>query len=154
MEISDIVYLENVTQEEAQKEAEKLKGRILTNKEIDVLLQQEPILLNPDLFPLWTGTHLGYLNTACTVTENGKTTVAVMPEKDGWYEQDEFGLPFGKPSKSSNKEARHLWRLDKNSGLVVRRVNGWYDLYRRYVDCCYVPGVRLGVLILRNSKRK
>jgi len=144
--VTEFIYLRNLTQKEALAEAKKRKGRILTNKEIDSLIQQD--ILNPVIFPLWTGTHLEYDEKTCKITENNKTVKCKMPDKDGWYEQDKFGLPFGKPSNDGNKNARYLWRLEKNSGLVARWYLRWDGWYRRFVYCYEGPSRRLGVLIL------
>ena len=152
MDISRLVYLENLTQAEAQAKAKELNGRILTNKEIDYFLQQKLVTLRSELFPVWTGTHLDYEGTSCKITENGKTAKAAIPKKEGWYEQDEFGLPFGKPSSNSNQDARHLWRLDKNSGLVARSYGRFYGRGPRGVDCLGRPDCRLGVFVLLPEK--
>jgi hypothetical protein len=63
----EIVYLKDLTWDEAQKEADKLSGRIPTNKELDSMIQQG--ILNLDLFPVWVGTHLEYVGTYCKITE-------------------------------------------------------------------------------------
>jgi len=152
MDLKKLVYLENLTQAEAQAKAKELNGRILTNKEIDEFLQQKLVTLRSELFPVWTGTHLDYDGSSCKITENGKSAKATIPEKEGWYEQDKFGLPFGKPSGDSNQDARHLWRLDKNSGLVARGYCRFGDGLRRGVDADYRPDRRLGVFVLLPEK--
>jgi len=76
-----------------------------------------------------------------------------MPEKDGWYETNALGLPFGKPSSSNNPKARYLWRISEYKGLVARGGN-WFDGdFRRYVYC-YGRGSRLGVLALEGKTPK
>jgi hypothetical protein len=83
------------------------------------------------------------------VKERGKTYHFTMPEKDGWYETNALGLPFGKPSSSSNPKARYLWRVNEYEGLVSR-YDCWPDGYvRRYVGY----GVsRRGVLAKKGGK--
>jgi hypothetical protein len=152
MDLKKLVYLENLTQAEAQAKAKELNGRILTNKEIDEFLQQKLVTLRSELFPVWTGTHLDYDGSSCKITENGKSAKATIPEKEGWYEQDKFGLPFGKPSSDSNPGARYFWRLDKNCGLVARSYGRWYGWNRRDVDAGCGPNHRLGVFVLLPEK--
>lgn len=120
------------------------KARILTNKEIDGLLQQG--ILSVGIFPLWTGTFVKYDGTECEVTENGKTTKCNLPLEDGWYLPDKIGIPNGKPSDKNNQEARYLWRIEKNETLLSRYYYGWDGGNRRYVSACDRPGGRLGVL--------
>jgi len=145
--LTDLIYLENVTRKEALAKAKELNGRILLEREVDHLAMQG--ILRDGWY--WTGTHIEYAGTKCKVTENGKTVERSIPEKDGWYEKDEFCLPFGKPSSADNPEARHLWRSKKNSGLVARGYDRWDDWGRRYVGCDYGPDYRLGVFILQNQ---
>ncbi len=146
--LTNLVYLENVTQEEAKAKAKELDGRILLLREVDHLAMQG--ILRDGAY--WTGTHIEYAGTKCKITEDGKTVERTMPETSDWYEQDEFCLPFGKPSTCENQAARHLWRTDKNSGLVARRYGRWGGSFRRYVLCGYEPSYRLGVFILLNQK--
>jgi len=142
-----LVYLKGLTQAEAIAEAKKRKGRILTNKELDDLIQQD--ILDPDIFPLWVGTHLEYKRTICKIIENGKIVKCRIPEENNWYEMNRFGLPFGKLSSSKNPKARYLWRKAANSSLVARVYGRWYDGLRRYVDAYYDPSSRLGVLMIK-----
>ena len=69
--------------------------------------------------------------------------------KSGWYEKDEFGLPFGKPS-DANPNARFLFRTDDFSGLVAR----WYDggHLKYYVVLEGSPSATLGVLGVKEAE--
>ena len=150
VEIKDYDNQGGMTQEDALKEA-KAKGlRLLTNKEMDAILQDKKLYDKYYRFlPCWTGTRVEYKGTECTVIENGKTTKMKIPENDGWYEVNELGLPFGKPSNSENPKARYLWRRSEYSGLVARDWDGyWLDGIRRGVYLVlWGDGVRrLGVL--------
>jgi hypothetical protein len=147
MDIEDLIYLENLTQEDAIAKAKELDGRILTLKEADYLIMSG--LLRQ---VVWTSAHLEYDGTDGKLTIGGKTIPVKVPAKEGWYKQDEFGLPFGKKSQVKNKEARYLWRIDKNSGLVARYCYRWDDGDRRDVYCDYGGTSRLGVVILKNQK--
>lgn len=142
-----IIYLENVTQKEAEDKARELGGRIPTNREMDFFLQQKPFILNPDLFPVWTSTRFDYDGEICALTEGEETLKVAIPKKDGWYLQDKFGFPSGAPSDSGNPEARYLWRKSKNSGLVARYYYGWVGRGRRGVVADYWPDGRLGVFV-------
>ena len=135
--------------------AAKEKGvRLLTNKEIDAILQDKKLYDEYYAFlPCWTGTRVEYKGTDCKVIEHGKTHRMKMPEKDGWYEVNEFGLPFGKPSESSNPNARYLWRIGEYSGLLSRWGDWCYDDGRRVV-LASVRYVRLGVLGVKKEKEK
>ena len=148
-------HRDGLTQAEALEAARKRGCRLATNKEIDVVLQDDKLREEyVDCFPCWTGTHLDYDGTDCTVTENGKKTKCSIPKKDGWYEQDKFGLPFGKPSSRGNPKARYLWRWGTHTGLVSR---GYYWLgvwVRRYVGADGRPCDGLGVLGIPIGKHK
>lgn len=155
MEIIEIAKNDpGLTQAEALKAVEEKGLRLLTNKEADAILQDDVLREKyKDYFSLWTGTHVEYEGTDCTVTELGKKVKCKMPEKDNWHEQDQFGLPFGKLSERGNKGARYLWRIRKYKGLVARW-DWWYvDDGRRYV-CYFYPDGRLGVLAVRTEKHK
>jgi len=134
-----------MTQDEALAAA-KAKGlRLLTNKEVDAILKDDELYKKYYRFlPCWTGTKVEYKGTKCKVIENGKMHKMKIPERDGWYEQNEFGLPFGKPSNSSNPGARYLWRISEYAGLVARGFR-WGGRLRRGVDADVRLG-RLGVL--------
>jgi hypothetical protein len=109
----------DLTWKEALDRAKERKNvRILTNREIDSLLQQG--ILNPGIMPLWAGTFVKYAGTECEVTEAGKTVKIKLPKEDGWYETDKFGIPSGKPSDENNPDARKLWRIENNETLLAR----------------------------------
>ncbi len=156
---TEMKYFENVTQEEAEKKAEELNGRILTNKEIDEIIQNDYnsenkiYTLNKNIFPLWTGTKVTHDESGeGTLEEGGKTHKIKLPET-GWYEQDEFGMPTKEKSDSSNEKARKIYRRNsKHSGLVVR--NYFFgDFSRRNVGCNYGASYRFGVLIEVKKKK-
>jgi len=141
-----------MTQADALAECKKRGLRMLTNLEVDAILQDDAQRkAYYSFFPCWTSTHLDYDGAACTITEGKKSVKCKMPERDGWYEADKFGLPFGKPSNSSNPAARYLWRISKYSGLVGRR-GDWGGWNRRGVDAGWGSVVRLGVLAVKIGK--
>jgi hypothetical protein len=137
-----------VKESEAQA-FEKADVLLLTNKDVDGLTVKQ-LKKYEDYFPLRTGTYVEFDGKKAKITEAGKTVEKEVPTESGWYEQDEFGMPFGKPSSRSNPKARHLYRLNKWKGLVVRWYGRWNDDFRRYVVCFYWPFDRFGVL----GKRK
>ena len=163
-----IVYVKNVTWKEAMKKVKELRGRILTNREIDSLTQQD--ILNSGIFPLWTGTHIEYKNSAETaliwnddekkmLKRKGVSTVGNssevpyktkinLPLNDGWYLPDEkYCIPNGAESKSGVDAARFLYRWQDRDyvGLLVRGC-GCFGDYRRDVGAV-CGGCRFGVLI-------
>ncbi|MFA5240629.1 MAG: hypothetical protein WC476_13115 [Phycisphaerae bacterium] len=149
-------YSNGLTQNEALAAVKKRKLRLLTNKEIDAILQNDNLQKEySDYFPIWTGTHVDYSGTDCAVTELEKKYVCEMPEKDGWYEQDKFGIPFGNPSNSNNLNARYLFRVSNYSGLLSRSYGGFGN-FRRGVDAYGRYVSRLGVLAtpLKQNKQK
>lgn len=87
-----------VTWEEALKIVKESGKRMPTNKEIDDVLQSRETEKYTALFPCWTGTYVEYEGEDCKVTENGKKTKMKLPLEVGFYEQDKFGIPSGKPS--------------------------------------------------------
>lgn len=144
-----------ITQEEALAQCKEKGLRLLTNLEVDAILQDESSYKKySDAFPVWTGTHVSYDGKECTITENGKVRKTVMPESNAWYEQDEQGLPFGKPSNQDKPEARYLWRVRKNSSLLVRWCWGWFVYFRRGVVAYGRPSDRCGVLATPVKKTK
>ncbi len=125
-------------------EQEKKGIRLLTNQELDAILQNDRLREKYyPVSPFLTGTHVDLDGAKCVVKENGDERGCVAPTKDGWYEQDEQGLPFGKPLTDKIKEARYLNRLKKFSGLVARNYN-CYD--RQGVVLFDDPYLRFGVL--------
>lgn len=141
--LDGLVYLANVTQEEAKAAAKERGGEILLNSEIDVFTQKGV----PNIGWIWTGTHVKYKGTDCTVTERGKSAQIKLPERCGWYTQDKFGIPSGEPISSDNVAARYLSRISENDGLLVRWYLGLGDDLRRVVLADYRPYCRFGVLI-------
>lgn len=135
-----------VSYDEALKLAKEAGGRLATNKELDEELQSGKV--NPDDFPCWSGTFVEYKGEDCTVIENGKKSKIKLPLNNGWYEQDKFGIPSGKPSDSKNPNARYLWRLKENK-CPVARVYLWLGDGRRYVLLYGRPSLGLGVAIVR-----
>lgn len=143
-----------LSQADALREMEKRGLRILTNREVDALLQDEKQREKyGSFFPIWTGTRVELNGKKTKIIENGKTVEKEVSESDDWFEQDEFGMPFGKSSDSSNKDARYLWRVSKYSGLVSRGC-GFLDDGRRDVDCYYGGRARLGVLATPAKEHK
>ena len=120
---------------------------VLTVKEHDKLLQDDVLRKkHRNTYPCWTSTHLKYKGTDCEITENGKTVKCKIPERNGWYKQNEFGLPFGEPSNAQDPDARHLWRWSEYEGLVLRG-GYWGGDARRVVGCLGGPLYRYGVLV-------
>jgi hypothetical protein len=128
----------------------EMKGlRLLTNKKGNIILMDDKLRKKYyDYFPLWTNTKVEIKGEHCKITELGKTVEKTIPTKNGWYEQDEFGLPFGKASSRDNPDARYLWRTKEYSGLVARGDDGFYG--RRSFFAYYdIYGGRLGVLAVK-----
>jgi len=143
-----------LTQKEALAAAKKRKLRLLTNKEIDAILQNDNLRKEyNDYFPIWTGTHVEYSGTDCTVTELGKRYECEMPGTDDWYGQDEFGMPTGEKSNSGNPNARYLWRVSSYNGLLSRYYFD-FGFGRRVVDADFRLDYRLGVLATPIEGRK
>lgn len=131
---------------------------LLKKKKIIPLIECDKIARNDALrkeywafFPMLSGTYIDYTGTDCTITENGKKTKCKIPLENGWYEMNKFGLPFGKPSDSSNPNARYLWRKSSFKGLVVR----WGGFFGdgRGVGCCDFNLYRFGVLAEGKPKK-
>lgn len=118
---------------EAKARAIKMGLRLLSNKEVDALLQDEKTAAKfHAYFPCWTATQVAFDGTACTVTENGIKSKVTLPQSDGWYAADEkFGLPIGKETSEKKPDARFLSRLDDRGGVVTR---GW-----NHVDSEFIP---------------
>lgn len=157
MEIIKLATYENgMTQKQALEEAEKKGLELLTNKEHDKLLQSKDAKKYADCYPAWTGTHIKYKSglTDAEVWNEGETkhTKIYLPLKDGWYLVDnDYGIPNGEPSSSSNPKARYLWRWqDRDFDGLVPRGYGWLvdDYYtdRRYVGAVGWPSDPRGVL--------
>jgi hypothetical protein len=148
-------YAKGLTQQEAIDKAKKEGYRLLTNKEFDAISQDKALMEKyKDAIPSWIGINVEYSGTKCKVTVNGETYYKTIPKKDGWYKQDELGLPFGKPSSRDDPDARYLYRTDEYSGLVARGDYG-FDFYggRRNVIGDYLPSGRRGVLISTENAR-
>lgn len=135
-----------VKQAEALKlKAEKEKEGIqfLSNQELDIILQNDKLREKySPVGPFLTGTHIGLDGENGKFSYYGEEWAAKVPLKDGWYEQDEHGIPTGAKSDFENPKARKLWRVKAFSGLVAR------DLYlgRRNVLLNGFPLSRFGVL--------
>lgn len=147
MKMPKLELLENLNMEELK--AEIAKGGVVTESRLFEIEAERGHLfwLRPNL-TLWTGTGIKCKGADAEITENGKTWKCKIPEKDGFYEPDEHGLPFGKPAKSDSKTGRKFWRVKEYEGFLVRG----YDFggYRRGVDAGGRPdGVRFGVLVER-----
>jgi hypothetical protein len=141
-------YNPGVSQVEALKLADDKGLRLINNREADLIMQDSELREKfYDFWPLWTSTKVEMSGTHCKITENGLMVEKEIPAVDGWYEVDEFGLPFGKPSDSSNPDARYLWRKDVYLGLVARGYYGRF-VYANYDDDDYL---RLGVLAVKKK---
>ncbi len=117
---------------EALKKAEELGLRPVTVNEAYELIKENRSFFRKviklddsglsnkyaNAFPCVTSTYLKYNGTDCEITENGRTVRKQIPAKSGWYETDEFGLPFGKPSTEDNPTARLLLRANEFEGYV------------------------------------
>ncbi len=163
MELQKIAQYDDnkgLTMQEALEAVAKRKLRLPTNLEIDARLQGDEWKKEKQMYPCWTGTHIQYKAGAATAlvwNEGEKKTKIKLPLQDGWYLPDKkYGIPNGEKSDSSNPAARYLWRYQDRdfNGLVARRYGGWFDWYRRYVYCYYVPNYRLGVFGTATGKVK
>lgn len=137
----------------AQKLAKEKGLRILTNKEADEILQDKKLREKfKDAFPCWTSTLVDYDGEECTITEGKMRKEIIMPCTNGWYEMDEFGLPFGKASNEENKNARYLWRSNKNNApLVCGSGNNWSRYGRRGIDAIYGANSAFAVVGVREK---
>jgi hypothetical protein len=145
-------YSSGLSQKDALKLAESKGLRLITNKEADLILMDDNLRKKyNDYLPLWTSTKVEMKGMACKISEPGRKSIfRNIPPVDGWYEQDTFGLPFGKASSGDNLDARYLWRINEYSGLVAR--GGDFNYVRRSVDACCVG--RLGVLAVKKICKK
>ena len=98
----------------------------------------------------WIQPHVDYNDKDCTITfQDGKTKKIKLPLKDGWYEQDKFGLPTGKPSSEDNPNARYLRRRQGTHSTAAVR-----HLYApRVVDLSVDPSERLSVLGVKEGHK-
>ncbi|MEK6981842.1 MAG: serine/threonine-protein kinase [Candidatus Micrarchaeota archaeon] len=100
---------------------------ILPNTVIDTILQNPKLrekYQKLGLFPCRTGTLVDLDGEKCVITQDGKTKEIKLHTKNGWYKQDEFGIPSGKSTNEYDQDARRLWRIEKYSGLLVRYFYG------------------------------
>jgi len=143
-------YSPGLTQKEALELAESKGLRLISNKEADQILVDDNLRKKYyDYWPFWTSTRVKINGIECVVTEfDGRTAKKKISLEDGWFLQDEFGLPFGKKSNSGNIDARFLWRIKKYVGLVARGFGG-----RRGVGCDYCD-YRFGVLAVKKEEGK
>lgn len=132
-----------LSQEDALALAESKGLRLISNREADLILQDDKFRQKYyDYWPFWTNTKVEIDGAKCTIKEyDGRVVKKKIPLSDGWYLQDEFGLPFGKKSSRDNSDARYLWRISKYFGLVAR---GDFGFDGRVVCCVGCDG-RLGV---------
>ncbi|MBI4399629.1 hypothetical protein HY570_02670, partial [Candidatus Micrarchaeota archaeon] len=124
--------MDHLSPYEAQIKAKEMGLRILTNKEVDNLLQNEKLSDKyAKYFPCWTGTHVHVVSEGTGwVTEHGKSEKIRLPKNDGWYIVDrKYRLPIGKESNKENPMARFL-SLSEHGYFVVR---GW-----DYVDSDFI----------------
>lgn len=149
MEEKTLKLLENkLDEKETEKESEK--GGVITLTRFNELEQERGGLFCIRLqhLPIRTASRMIYEGTNATITENGKSWECKIPEKNGYYEPDEHGFPFGKPSNGSSPTAKYFWRMSKGNTLLV--VGDYFFGYdRRSVYASYVDYFRCGVLVER-----
>ena len=184
----------NMTFQEAVEKAFKLGVRILSNSEIDVLLQSGKKMTKVErlAIPCWTGTFVAYappgeklgktikfsnlmlevpqefqgkkdvaivcvhsdlqLNGNTITIKPGKAELAPIPAKEGWYVLDEQGIPNGKASVESDKNARFLFRqYESYIGLLAR--GSFFGNDRGGVYASYRPSYRFGVFVSTEDEK-
>ena len=136
------------TQGKALELAKKKNVQLLSLLEIEKIIGSKKLFERyGDCIPCWTSIHVKYSGTDCVAVDlsTGKKLECKIPEDDGWYKVNKFGLPFGEASNSEDTSARYLWRIDSYCGLVSRGGYGGFGRDGRIVRC--VDGdYRCGVL--------
>ncbi|MBI4399439.1 hypothetical protein HY570_01705 [Candidatus Micrarchaeota archaeon] len=145
----------SLTQDEALRLAAKKGLRLLTNMEVDELLngEGEEWKKYDEAFPCFTSTRVTYNGVKAVVTENGKSEQMTLPMEYGWYIPDKYGIPRLAASDYKNPKARHLFRAEGEDCLVVRH-RYCFGSERRDVFL-FRPSLWVGVLatpILENGK--
>jgi hypothetical protein len=148
-----VLELGSVNQAEYKKLRELTGTRAYTEAEYDALSDEEKKRIYDKLGAIYTDTELEYDGENCTVRENGIEKKIKLPIESGeWYKIGEFGLPLGAKSNAADKDARRLWRADKNKGFVVRGCYRFVGGGRRDVDCDYDSTDRYGVVLVKEAK--
>lgn len=136
--------------------------KIMTNKEMDKAIMEDFENIKPFIdwwYGVITSTYIEYKagSTEAFVWNEGekKKTKIYLPLENGWYlQEDKYGIPNGAKAKSSNPNARYLWRWQDADyeGLLVRWYGDFGDGVRRYVVAGDRPYGRFGVAKTEKSK--